>query len=453
MQTMKTVVVIGLLSMVMYGVYTVLTEPDSMPPQAQKNPAAGSSQIDLEEPFLEERLDSAFDETPPPSATTARRDGESAHESVTREPVPIDPTAGSADSSMAVAEVDSQAEGQQPAAVTMADSFTRGAEVAAPTADETVGRVTPATISAKTHRQEFVTSGSSDPIEAETTSLDRNTLVDSSATVVEPLDTESGSPIAVESQQAADSRAAGSTAAVPLETAARMFEVQWGEADEQIGKGKFRDALASLSKYFNHDALSSEQHERLLGLLDPLAGKVVYSTEHLILPMHKVGQRETLADIAERYQVPWQLLQNINAVRNPAVLVPGTELKVVPGPFRAEVDLSHGELAVFVGELYAGRFVFASGSDPSPHPGEYVIKEKRRQRDYVGIDGKAWPATDPENPYGQVWLDLGKRLCIHGSPQSATSKDLPTGCISLAPRDARDVFAILSAGSQVRIHR
>ena len=41
---MKTVVVIGLLSMVMYGVYTVLTEPD---PLALENKPAGSSPVDL----------------------------------------------------------------------------------------------------------------------------------------------------------------------------------------------------------------------------------------------------------------------------------------------------------------------------------------------------------------------------------------------------------------------
>lgn len=451
MQTMKTVVVIGLLSMVMYGVYTVLTEPDSMSPQALENKPAGSSPRGLDEPFLEERFESAFDETSSPSTPIAQRDSESARESLAREPVPIDPTAGDSDPTPAKPGVAFQAEGQETDAVTMADSFIPGAAVGVPTVEGTPGRVTPATISEAAQRRQPPTTDTPDATALESAS--NVTALDSQATVVEPLDTEQSALVAADSQQADEVRGAGSSGRVLPETAARMFEVQWGEAQEQINKGKFRDALAGISKYFNHNALSSEQHERLLGLLDPLAGKVVYSAEHLILPMHKVGQHETLADIAERYQVPWQLLQNINAVRNPAALVPGTELKVVPGPFRAEVDLSHGELAVFVGELYAGRFVFASGSDPSPSPGEYVVKEKRRQRDYVGLNGKAWPATDPENPYGKVWLDLGQRICIHGSPLTATSKELPTGCISLAPRDANDVFAILSAGSRVRIHR
>ncbi|MEE3371744.1 MAG: LysM peptidoglycan-binding domain-containing protein [Planctomycetota bacterium] len=443
---MKTVVVIGLLSMVMYGVYTVLTEPDPLAPQALENKPAGSSPVDLGEPFLEERFESAFDETPPSSTSSTLRDSALPGESLDREPVPIDPTAGGSDPAPAKPNADFQTGVPEIEAVAMADSFASGPAAGVPTVDGSPRRVTPATISADGQRQQLpmadAANAGAPEVAAETAALD------SHATVVEPLDTEQSVAVAAGSQSAL-----GAPEQVLPETAARMFEVQWGEAQERINKGRFRAALAGLSKYFNHDSLSSEQHARLLGLLDPLAGKVVYSAEHLILPMHKVRQHETLADIAARYQVPWQLLQNINAVRNPAALVPGTELKVVPGPFRAEIDLGHGELAVFVGDLYAGRFVFASGSDPSPSPGEYVVKEKRRQRDYVGIDGKAWPATDPENPYGQVWLDLGQRICIHGSPLTATSNDLPTGCISLAPRDANDVFAILSAGSRVRIHR
>ena len=123
MQTMKTLVVIGLLSMVMYGVYTVLTDPDAMAPQALDNKSGGSSPADLDEPFLEERFDSAFDETPPPSTAPARRDRELASESQTREPVPIDPTAGGSEPTPTRSRVAFQKEGQDSEAVTMADSF------------------------------------------------------------------------------------------------------------------------------------------------------------------------------------------------------------------------------------------------------------------------------------------------------------------------------------------
>ena len=60
-------------------------------------------------------------------------------------------------------------------------------------------------------------------------------------------------------------------------------------------------------------------------------------------------------------------------------------------------------------------------------------------------------AVIPANPFGNVWLDLGREVFIHGSPLAGA--DLQRGCISLSPRDADDVYGILSVGSTVRILR
>ncbi|MCO6454417.1 MAG: LysM peptidoglycan-binding domain-containing protein, partial [Pirellulaceae bacterium] len=224
-------------------------------------------------------------------------------------------------------------------------------------------------------------------------------------------------------------------------------------ARSQISAGQFRDALHTLSIFHGSPDLTAEEHTQLLDLLDPLAGRVVYSTEHLLEEAYEVRRNETLFDIAERYQVPWQLLQNINGVRDPQVLVPGTKLKVVPGPFRAEVGLERGELTVFLGRLYAGRFPVTFGQDPPPVPGSYEIRDKRFDRAYYGGGSGTIPADDPRNPYGGIWLDLGQELCIHGSPPTQGPAADRLGCISLSPRDARDVYGILSPGSQVVIRR
>ena len=49
-----------------------------------------------------------------------------------------------------------------------------------------------------------------------------------------------------------------------------------------------------------------------------------------------------------QYNVPVQLLQKINGIENPDVLLPGSELKVLRGPFEAEVDLQAQQLTVFL---------------------------------------------------------------------------------------------------------
>ncbi len=154
----------------------------------------------------------------------------------------------------------------------------------------------------------------------------------------------------------------------------------------------------------------------MLDLLDPLAGRVIYSREHLVAPPYMVRRNETLADIAQQYNVPMELLQKINGIETPNVLVPGTELKVVTGPFRAEVNLPAQELTLFLNGLYAGRFPITIGRDPAPVVGDFKVREKREDRDYFSMEGRKIPAGNPANPFGSVWLDLGREVCIHGSP-------------------------------------
>lgn len=222
-------------------------------------------------------------------------------------------------------------------------------------------------------------------------------------------------------------------------------------ADQQYAEDKRKEALATLSIFYNVRNLSGEQRSELLSRLDPLAREVIYSRRHLLEQAHRVGQNETLIEIAQRYDVPWQLLANINQVKDPITILPGTELKVVRGPFRAEINLSMKELTLFLGDLYAGRFSIGIGTDPPPRPGTFTVQDKQTSHTYYNTSGTPIPAGSPANPYGNAWIDLGGQLCIHGSP--STTSPTEKGCISLAADYADDLYGILSQGSSVTIRR
>ncbi len=222
-------------------------------------------------------------------------------------------------------------------------------------------------------------------------------------------------------------------------------------ADRQFLNDKRRDALATLSIFYNAPNMTGEQRSQLLARLDPLAREVIYSQRHLLEQPHRVGQNETLIDVASIYQVPWQLLANINQINDPVTVLPGTELKVLRGPFRAEVHLETKELTLFLGDLYAGRFPIEIGVDPMPRLGTYTIQDKKTDKTYYDREGNPVPSDRPQNPFGQVWMDLGGMLSIHGSPDAAAPTN--QGCISLAPDYAQDVYGILSQGSSITIRR
>jgi lipoprotein-anchoring transpeptidase ErfK/SrfK len=259
---------------------------------------------------------------------------------------------------------------------------------------------------------------------------------------------------------AASSTASGASQTVPgydaqavsRRLAVHTFKRDWEKARLQIDASEFRAALATLTPYHGHPDLPAEHQAQLVAWLDALAAKVIYSREHLLTGAYKVrGTQARMIDVAKQFGVSAQLLQNINAdvVNNPNVLLPGTELKVVPGPFRAEVSLARHEITVYLNDLYAGRFPFSLGDEPVP-PGQYQVQRKQTYPTYVSADGRTIAGNDPANPYGSICLHLGSEVRIHGSP-AIGSGGKPRGCISLSPKDAEDLGGILTAGSVVVI--
>jgi lipoprotein-anchoring transpeptidase ErfK/SrfK len=234
----------------------------------------------------------------------------------------------------------------------------------------------------------------------------------------------------------------------------KSYENAKKAALEMIDRNEFKEALATLSVYYNSPDLSVEQSQDLLNLLDSLAGETIYSRRHLLDTPYVVGPGESIESIAKRFEVPADLLAKINGVDPNIGAMPGTKLKIFQGPFRAEIDVKRNEMTIFLGDgLYAGRFPISTGSDPQPKAGTFTVVDKQRDRNYYGAGGLQIDGKDPRNPYGGWWIDLGEEQSIHGSAESQAGENTKLGCISLSPLDAGDVFTMLSRGSKVTIKR
>lgn len=227
-----------------------------------------------------------------------------------------------------------------------------------------------------------------------------------------------------------------------------------------LDAGRLADAHVALSRFYRQPGLTSQQNRKVTELLDQLAGTVIYSRHSLLEPPYVVRPGDTLQSIAERYDVPPQLIANINGIRDPRGPQPGQELKVVRGPFHAVIHLDDYELTMMLGKLYAGRFPISIGRDQPDLEGAYVIADKGVGPTYYGPDGATFDEHDSRNPLGSLWLGLGDRvgqatrIGIHGTndPQHI-GRDAPRGNIGLDRRDVEDVYGILSVGSRVIIQR
>lgn len=233
--------------------------------------------------------------------------------------------------------------------------------------------------------------------------------------------------------------------------ATRQFQTDWQRGSQMLEQGKLTEGLAELSRWYEHPELSATEQQQLTELLDQVAGTVIYSTQHQLESAYTVKPNERLEDIANQYDVPWQLLAKMNGIEDPASLQPGEQLKVIRGPFSALVSLEKRQLTLMLNGMYAGRFAIGLGSDMPAREGNFNVTEKVVNPTYHGRN-RTIPADDPNNPLGERWISLGSDMGIHGTgPLVDIGATNQPGSLSLGPRDIEDVFDILSVGSKVMI--
>jgi len=228
----------------------------------------------------------------------------------------------------------------------------------------------------------------------------------------------------------------------------------------RLDRDEYTMVHLALSDWYNRDGLSEQETAELNDLLDRLAGSIIYGRQdHLLEKPYPVKPGETLDMIAQKYNVPWELLAKINGIRDRSAIQPGQKLKVVRGPFKARIDLSRYELTLFLQGRYAGRFRIGVGREFEINEGLYTVDEKQWNPAYDGAAGFI-PPGDPKNPYGGFRILLAnhaqtrEQFSIHGTSDPRNVGAQPAlGSICLGSPDIEDVYDILSVGSEVVIRR
>ncbi len=204
------------------------------------------------------------------------------------------------------------------------------------------------------------------------------------------------------------------------------------KVEQLCNEQQFREALEILTPYYRAKDLSDEERRDLYDWLDALAGKVIFSSEHLLVGTpYFIQADDTLDTIAKNWKVSTNLIYNVNkgVIKDPMELVPGAELKHITGPFVADVDCQTKIVTLYVDDLYAGRFSMVSCDANLPTGNFRVIRKTPRD--------PAFGQFVVEFDSGFVFVaDEGKRL---------------TKAITFHPQDARDLNEILSGFSTVTV--
>jgi hypothetical protein len=236
--------------------------------------------------------------------------------------------------------------------------------------------------------------------------------------------------------------------------AAAAFASDWAEAHDKLAAGRYAEALALLSVWYDDTSLGVEESQRLDDLLSQLAGTVIYSQQDLLLPPYVVAGGETLQSIAAPLGVPWQLLAKINGVDDPAKLAPGEQLKVLRGPFDAVVSVTRGRLSLQVGGNYAGSFPVVVGRQVQDRIGaSLAVVDVRRGGDGGGASGPTAQVAYLAATGGKS-IVLGDGLSIEAVDDPAQIADrAPSTSLVVAAGDLDEIIDILGPGSHVLVRK
>ena len=229
------------------------------------------------------------------------------------------------------------------------------------------------------------------------------------------------------------------------------FREAWPVVEDLVSREQFQDALKLLTRFYQQENLTGPQKQRLEGWLDALAGKVIFSMEHHLQPAY-VTRGETLAQLATQWKVPAELIYNVNrsVIENPQTIPAGTELKMIQGPFHAEINAKERVMTLFVNEMYAVRFGVRIGISGNPRAGRFGVMMKSAEgMNWMDADENVYPPSSPLNGYGKYFLGLEGELCIHAVGEDKT--DGHYGCFGFLAQDAKDVFEILTTDSIVTV--
>ena len=232
------------------------------------------------------------------------------------------------------------------------------------------------------------------------------------------------------------------------------FASAWADAHDKLAAGRYAEALAVLSVWYDDQSLCLEESQQLDTLLGQLAGTVIYSQQDLLLAPHIVAAGDTLQPIAASLSVPWQLLAKINGIDDPAKLLPGEHLKVVRGPFDAVVSVSRRRVSLQVAGNYAGSFPVVIGRQLHDRIGASLnVVDVRRGTSSSEPQGPAVQVAYAP-PAGPKSILLSDGMAIEAVEELALMADaVPGSSLVMASRDLDELLDILGPGSHVLVRQ
>ncbi len=178
---------------------------------------------------------------------------------------------------------------------------------------------------------------------------------------------------------------------------------------------------------------------------------------------YKVNPGDVLENIGKKFNVPYEILMQMNNIAKPELLQAGVAIKVINGPFHARVWRSTFTMDLYLQNTYVRSFPVGLGKPGMETPtGRWRAKEGGKLIQPIWTDpvsGRTYHPEDADYPLGSRWIALeglegaavGKTgFAIHGtkSPEQIGTPG-SQGCIRLHNGDAILVYNLMMPGASL----
>ncbi len=260
----------------------------------------------------------------------------------------------------------------------------------------------------------------------------------------------------------------------PVEASASPSTLE--QALPLIRSGDVVQARAILSAGLRSRTLSPAEAEEIRGTLSNMNRGMIFGPEvtpgDTFTRLYEIKSGDALSKLVNREGVKtnWRFVQRINGISDPSRIRVGQRIKLVQGPFHAEVDkashradvwLGEGDEAVYVTSLPVGLGEF--GSTPE---GAFRVRRGGKMVNPSWTNprtGERFAADDPMNPIGEYWIGLDgidphnlqeQGFGIHGTIEAESiGQNRSMGCVRLSDEDIALLYEMLTEGNSVVLVR
>jgi len=159
---------------------------------------------------------------------------------------------------------------------------------------------------------------------------------------------------------------------------------------------------------------SQQQRASVKEQLSKLADKWLFS--RTVLPddklcvTYQVRRGEQLTRIGEQFNVPYEILMQINNIPRPEALQAGQTIKVIRGPFHIKIYRSAFKMDLYLQDTFVRSFPVGLGMPGRETPtGTWRVKPGGKLISPTWTDpdtGRTHRAKDPDYPLGSRWIAL-----------------------------------------------